>query len=62
MWSVFFAGATFIHMRELGGTVTLHSHGDAVHVFATHGLISILLAGSLVVSGAWKRPGSTAPA
>ena len=59
MWAIFFAGATFIHMKELGGAVTLHTnahgHGDFVQVFATHGLISVLLLGSLLVSGAWKR-------
>lgn len=54
-WAIFFAGATFIHMKELGGAVTVHSHGQVVHVFATHGLITVLLLGSLLVSGAWKR-------
>lgn len=65
LWATFFAGATFIHMREMGRAVTLHvsghGHADVVHVFATHGLISLLLVGGLVVSGEWRRPRAVSP-
>jgi hypothetical protein len=53
-WIVFFAGATWIHLKDyqLKGALT---HGGALHVFATHGLISVLLAGALVMSGVLKE-------
>ncbi|MFW6202419.1 MAG: DUF6790 family protein, partial [Gemmatimonadota bacterium] len=54
-WAIFFAGATVIHVRHeiAGGTLT---HGGVLAVFATHGLISVLLVGGLVVSGLlWER-------
>ena len=56
-WSVFFAGATAIHLRqyaELGGL----SHHMMLTIFATHGMISVLLLGGLAASGVW-RPLST---
>ena len=46
VWSVFFTGATATHLQE--GTLT---HGGVAGLFATHGLISILLVGGLLMSG-----------
>jgi hypothetical protein len=56
-WTVFFAGATAVHLKTMGegGRMT---HGDALYIFAVHGLISVLLAVALVVSGVWKGAGS----
>jgi len=53
-WAVFFTGATWIHLKDihLKGALT---HGLALHVFATHGLISILLVGALVASGVLQQ-------
>jgi hypothetical protein len=53
-WTVFFAGATFIHMRDMSAHHS-GSHGGMVIVFATHGLISVLLLASLLASGVWKE-------
>ena len=51
-WAVFFAGATIIHLKNYeAGTLT---HGNALHIFASHGLISLLLIGALLASGVWK--------
>ena len=55
VWAVFFVGATGIHRAQaLSGGV---SHGGLLSVFATHGLISVVLGGALVASGVWRRPG-----
>lgn len=54
VWSVFFAGATLIHVAHLH-THGAVSHGAILHVFATHGLISVLLLTALAMSGAWKQ-------
>lgn len=59
-WSVFFAGATYAHLRAAGQP--LHgfhpgaalSHASMLRLFATHGLISVLLVGALIASGAWR--------
>lgn len=52
-WTVFFAGATAVHLKTMGGEGGL-SHGGVLFIFATHGLISVLLAAALAVSGVWK--------
>lgn len=53
VWAVFFAGATFIHLKDYGsrGVVT---HHDALFIFATHGLISVLLVAALLASGLFR--------
>ncbi len=53
-WAVFFAGATAVHLNDFGEQGVL-THGSMVHVFASHGLISLLLAAALVVSGLLKK-------
>ena len=60
-WSVFFAGATYAHLRaSVQHLQTVHhgagpSHAALLHLFATHGLISVLLVGALIASGAWRE-------
>ena len=53
-WSVFLAGATFIHLKDIGGRGAL-SHGSMIHMLASHGLISLLLVGALLSSGLLKE-------
>ncbi|MSR06756.1 MAG: hypothetical protein EXR93_06810 [Gemmatimonadetes bacterium] len=65
VWSTFFAGATLIHVNHLHGGGALPgvileppgaiSHGAFLHIFATHGLIAVLLMTALAYSGAWKQ-------
>jgi hypothetical protein len=52
-WAVFFAGATAIHFghENVHGGLT---HGSMLAIFATHGLISVLLLASLLASRAWR--------
>ena len=52
-WAVFFAGATFIHIADYGSRGAL-DHGSALAIFATHGLISVLLVAALLSSGLLK--------
>jgi hypothetical protein len=52
-WAVFFAGATVIHFRDASAHGDL-SHGNMWLIFATHGLISLLLIG-LIASGASRE-------
>ena len=53
VWAVFFVGATAVHHAQaLSGGV---SHGGLLWIFATHGLISVVLGGALVASGVWRR-------
>lgn len=59
-WSVFFAGATYAHLRAAGQPLhgfhgAAPSHAAMLHLFATHGLISVLLVGALIASGAWRE-------
>lgn len=52
-WAIFFVGATMIHLHQYDAA----GHLDAslgLLVFATHGLISLLLLGGLAASGAWR--------
>jgi hypothetical protein len=53
-WSVFFAGATFIHLKDFGARGAL-SHGDIFHIFASHGLVALLLVVALISSGLLKE-------
>jgi hypothetical protein len=67
IWAMFFAGATLIHLNDLGAAIHGghgHGHGGggggvllALWIFATHGLISVLLLGFLWMSGAWRQRG-----
>lgn len=60
-WAIFFGGATFIHLRQYAAAGSL-DHGLALLVFATHGLISILLLGGLAASGVWRKDDRPPPA
>jgi len=53
-WAVFFAGATAVHFNDFGEKGVL-THGSMLHVFASHGLISLLLAAALIASGLLKK-------
>ena len=53
-WAVFFAGATAIHFMDESAHQTL-THGSALAIFATHGLISLLLLIALFMSRAWRN-------
>ena len=56
-WAVFFAGATVIHLRDFAARGVL-THGGILVVFASHGLISLLLVAAFAASGsmAGERP------
>lgn len=56
LWSVFFTGATFIHMHDYAAHDAL-SHHAALAIFGTHGLIAAILAVALVLSGVWRVRG-----
>lgn len=56
VWAVFFAGATAVHLADAAGRSAL-THGNAAGVFMTHGLISVLLVGGLLTSGALRARG-----
>jgi hypothetical protein len=47
VWAVYLGGATAVHLHE--------STGSAFAIFASHGLIGVLLVVTLVLSGAWRR-------
>lgn len=55
-WAVFFAGATVIHLRDFAVRGVL-THGGALHIFASHGLISLLLVAALLLSGLPRERG-----
>lgn len=49
VWAVYLGGATLVHLQE--------SHGRALEIVTSHGLIAVLLVGALIASGAWRaRP------
>jgi uncharacterized protein DUF6790 len=54
LWAVFFAGATLIHFKDFHHKGVL-THGSMVHIFATHGLIAVLLIAALLASGLLKE-------
>jgi hypothetical protein len=56
LWSIYFAGATFVHLKEYGQR-TSHAHGGALEIFAAHGLIAVLLMVGLVLSGRLRDQG-----
>lgn len=51
VWAVYLGGATVVHLTQFGHP----SVGGAVEIFASHGLIAVLLVTGLIVSGAWRR-------
>ena len=46
VWATYLGGATLVHLQE--------SHGRALEIFASHGLIAVLLVGVLIATGAWR--------
>jgi hypothetical protein len=57
-WSVYWAGATIVHFLEAAGQGTLRWK-LVLLLFATHGLIAVLLMTALVLSGLLRRQGRT---
>lgn len=53
-WAVFFVGATTIHLRQYADLGLLDLHTGAM-IFATHGLISVVLVAGLVLWGMGNR-------
>ena len=53
VWSVFFLGATFIHVADFHSRGGM-THSSALLIFATHGLIAIVLLPALWMSGVWR--------
>lgn len=49
-WSVYFAGATVVHLHG-GSAGESISHGGMLAIFATHGLVSLVLVIALFSSG-----------
>lgn len=60
LWSVFFAGATFIHLGEGRGGGGL-SHSATLVILGSHALVTVLLLGGLVASGLLPRRTGTPP-
>ena len=48
VWAVYLGGATLVHLQESGGR--------GLEIFASHGLVAVLLLAALAASGAWKQP------
>lgn len=46
VWAVYLGGATAVHLGE--------SHGRALEILSSHGLIAALLVAALLASGAWR--------
>ena len=46
VWTVYLSGATLVHLQE--------SHGRALEIFTSHGLIAVLLVGASIACGAWR--------
>ena len=59
VWSVFFVGATWIHLHQPGH---VGGHGNVLMILATHLLISVLLVAGLVMSGVLTSGRATTPA
>lgn len=53
-WSVYWAGATVVHLQDEAGRGALVLN-SVLAIFATHGLIAVLLIGALVASGLLKQ-------
>ena len=47
VWGVYLGGATAVHLQG--------SPGHALEIFASHGLIAVLLVTALLASDAWRR-------
>ena len=47
VWAVYLGGATAVHLQGSGD--------NAFEIFASHGLIAVLLVVTLFLSGAWRR-------
>jgi hypothetical protein len=47
VWAVYLGGATLVHLQG--------AQGRALEIVASHGLIAVLLVGTLIASGAWRR-------
>lgn len=59
VWSVFFAGATFIHLGEGSGGGGV-SHTEVLAILGSHALVTLVLLGGLAASGLAGRRGGTA--
>ena len=53
-WTVFFAGATWIHLKDAEARGAL-AHAPLLHAIGTRALIAVPLAGPLLASGALER-------
>ncbi len=53
LWAVYLGGATLVHLTAYGERAE-HSHGGALEIFASHGLIALLLVVGLIASGVLK--------
>ena len=51
VWAVYLGGATVVHLKQFGP----QSEGGAAEIFASHGLIAVLLIVALILSGAYRR-------
>ena len=60
-WAIFFVGATSIHLTQFSSAGSL-THGAMLQILATHGLISVILLGSLWASAPWRQPPPTTEA
>ena len=49
-WAIYWGGATTVHLTA-DGQRAMHSHGGALEVFASHGLIAVILVIALLASG-----------
>lgn len=52
VWAVYLGGATVVHLTAFGSP----SEGRVLEIFASHGLIAVLLVAALIASGFWRRP------
>lgn len=53
-WGVYFAGATVVHLHGDSGSGSI-PHGSMLAIFATHGLVSLVLGIALFSSGLLKQ-------
>jgi hypothetical protein len=54
VWAVYLGGATLVHLKAYGERAA-HTHGGALEIFASHGLIAVLLVAALLASGLLKE-------
>jgi ABC-type dipeptide/oligopeptide/nickel transport system permease subunit len=55
VWAVYLGGATLVHLDAYRQRAD-HPIGGALEIFASHGLIAVLLVIALLASGVWRRP------